>query len=214
MGKNFKTVVKTYNKIAKTYSKITFNKINQYHLNKFISMLPKKAKVLDAGCGSGKDAQYFKDYGLDVIGIDAAEKMVEGAKKNVKGVNFKKMDMAKTKFKDKTFGGIWASGSLIHEEKSDIPIIIEELKRILKDKGVLYIAVKEGQGSEIKREEVYNNEPRPFFYYTVPEIEEILGQEGFQIIYLGFNEDVLKRNEVRWIDLYCKKSLLKQGMKD
>ncbi len=205
MRKNFKTVVKTYNKIAKTYSKITFNKINQCHLNKFISMLPKKAKVLDAGCGSGKDVQYFKDYRIEVIGIDAAEKMIKEAKKNVKGAKFKKMDMAKTKFKDKTFDGIWASGSLIHEEKCDVHMILEELKRILKDKGVLYVAVKEGQGSEIKKEEIYNNEPRPFFYYTVPEIEGILEREGFQIIYSGFNDDVLKRNEARWIDIYCKK---------
>lgn len=81
MRKNFKTAIKTYNKIAKTYSKLTFSKINQYHLNKFISMLPKKAKVLDAGCGPGRDVQYFKDYGIDIIGIDAAEKMIEEAKK-------------------------------------------------------------------------------------------------------------------------------------
>lgn len=205
MRKNFKTVVKTYNKIAKTYSKITFNKINQYHLNKFISMLPKKAKVLDAGCGPGRDVQYFKDYGLDVTGIDASGEMIKEAKKNVKGAKFKKMDMAKTKFKDKTFDGIWASGSIIHEEKCDVQKILEELKRILKDKGVLYISVKEGQGSEVKREEVYNNEPRPFFYYTVPEIEETIMQAGFQITYSGFNEDVLKRSETTWIDLYCKK---------
>ncbi len=204
--KAFKIAIKTYNKIAKTYSKITFHKINQYHLNKFVSMLPKKAEVLDAGCGSGKDSQYFKDYGMDVTGIDAAEKMIKESKKNVKGVKFRKMDMAKTKFKDKTFDGIWASGSLIHEEKEVVPMILEELKRILKDDGLLYVAVKEGQGSEIKKEEVYNNEPRPFFYYTVPEIEEMMRQAGFQIVYSGFNEDVLKRNGNRWIDVYCKKS--------
>lgn len=115
------------------------------------------------------------------------------------------MDMAKTKFKDKTFDGIWASGSVIHEEKCDVQTILEELKRILKDKGVLYISVKEGQGSEIKREEVYNNESRPFFYYTVTEIEETMRRAGFQINYSGFNDDVLKRNETRWIDIYCKK---------
>jgi len=214
MRKNLETVVKTYNKIAKKYSKITFDKINQYHLNKFISMLPKKAKILDAGCGPGRDVQYFKDYGFDVVGIDVAEKMIKEAKKNVKGAKFKQMDMAKTKFKDKTFDGIWTSGSIIHEEKCDIYKILEELKRILKDKGILYISVKEGQGSEIKKEETYNNEPRPFSYYTFTEIEEEIRRAGFQIIYSGFNEDVLKRNETKWIDVYCKKLFLNQGMED
>ncbi|MDP2908660.1 MAG: class I SAM-dependent methyltransferase [Nanoarchaeota archaeon] len=201
----FKLAIKTYNKIAKLYSKVTFPKINQYHLNKFISMLPKNAKVLDAGCGSGKDAQYFNDYGLDVIGIDAAKKLIEEAKKNVKGVKFKTMDMAKTSFKDQTFDGIWAAGSLIHDEKCNIPTILEELKRILKDDGVIYVAVKEGSGEEMKKEAVYNNEPRPFFYYTLPEIEKMMEQSGFQIIHSRFDEDVLKRKDTKWIDVYCKK---------
>ena len=108
----FKIAIRTYNKIAKIYSKFTFHRLNQYQINKFISMLPKKAKVLDAGCGSGRDSQYFKEYEMDVSAIDAAENMVKEAKKNVKGVKFKKMDMAKTDFKDGNFDGIWASASL------------------------------------------------------------------------------------------------------
>lgn len=207
MRKSFETAIKTYNKIAKTYSQQSFDKLNQYQLNKFVSMMPKKAKILDAGCGSGRDSQYFKEYKLNITAIDAAENMVKEAKKKVKGVKFLKMDMAKTKFKDKTFDGIWAAASLIHEEKNNVPIILQELKRVLKDEGILYVSVKEGQGSEIKREEMYNDEPRTFFYYTILEIEEILIQQGFQIISSDFSEDVMKRNETRWVDVYCKKAI-------
>jgi len=201
----FKIAIRTYNKIAKIYSKFTFHKLSQYQLNKFISMLPKKAKVLDAGCGSGRDAGYFKEYGLDVTAIDAAEKMVEEAKKNVKGIKFKKMDMTKTDFKDNTFDGIWSAASLVHNDKKNIPKILGELKRVLKDEGVLYISVKEGDGEEIKKEEKYNNEPRPFVYYTLPEIEDMVKQAGFQILNSKFVDDMLKRKDTKWIDIYCKK---------
>ncbi|MBL7100960.1 MAG: class I SAM-dependent methyltransferase [Nanoarchaeota archaeon] len=201
-----KIAVKTYNKIAKIYSKFTFHKVYQYPLNKFISMIPKKAKVLDAGCGSGRDAQYFKEYGFEVTAIDAAEKMVEEAKKNVKGVKFKKMDMMKTDFKDKTFEGVWAAASLLNNEKKNIPKILAELKRILNDEGVLYISVKEGGGEEIRKVEKYNNEPIPFFYYTLPEMEELVKGAGFQILHSGFSDDAMKRKDTKWIDIYCKKT--------
>ncbi|MBL7101052.1 MAG: class I SAM-dependent methyltransferase [Nanoarchaeota archaeon] len=201
-----KIAVKTYNKIAKIYSKFTFHKVYQYPLNKFISMIPKKAKVLDAGCGSGRDAEYFKEYGFDVTAIDAAEKMVEEAKKNVKGVKFKKMDMMKTDFKDKTFEGVWAAASLLNNEKKNVPKILAELKRILNDEGVLYVSVKEGGGEEIRKVEKYNNEPIPFFYYTLPEMEELVKKAGFQIVHSGFSEDIEKRKGTKWIDIYCKKT--------
>lgn len=202
----FRIAIKTYNKIAKIYSKFTFHKLSQYQINKFVSMLPKKAKVLDAGCGCGRDAEYFKEYGLDVTAIDAAKNMLEEAKKRVKDVEFKKMNMMKTEFKNETFDGIWAAASLVHNEKNDIPKVLEELKRVLKKEGILYVSVKEGDGEEIKKEEKYNNEPLPFFYYTLPEIEELIRQASFKILHCGFTKDLLKRKDTRWIDVYCKKT--------
>jgi len=202
-----KIAIRSYNKIASIYSKITFHKIYQYQLNKFATMLPKKAKVLDAGCGSGRDAQYFKDYEFNITAIDAAENMVKEAKKNVKGVKFKHMDMTKTDFKDNTFDGIWANASLLHTEKKHVPKTIKELKRILKKDGILYISVKEGKGQEIKKKEKYNNEPIPFFYYSLNEIQELVEKEGLQVLNSGLSEDsILKRKDTAWINIFCKKS--------
>ncbi len=202
-----KIAIKTYNKIYKIYSQFTFHKLSQYQLNKFISMVPKKAHVLDAGCGSGRDAQYFSEYDLNVIAIDAAKNMVEHAKKNVKGVKFKKMDMRKMNFKNNSFDGIWASASLINNEKKDVNKILGEFMRVLKKGGILYIAVKEGKGREIKREEKYNREPIPFFYYNLDEIQKITEKAGFKILYAGFSNDLMGRKEFRWIELFCRKPI-------
>ncbi len=47
-------------------------------LDKFISLLPAGATVLDVGCGSGEPiAKYLIDQNFSVIGIDAAEAMIE-----------------------------------------------------------------------------------------------------------------------------------------
>lgn len=203
--KKFELAVKTYNKIAKLYFKYTFHKLSQYQLNKFISMLPKKAKILDAGCGSGRDAQYFKEDGFEVTAIDAAEKMVEEAKKNVKDVKFEHMDMLNLKFEDESFDGVWACASLLHNEKTDLPKILGELKRVLKENGTLYVSVKEGEGEKIVKDVKYNNEPQPTFYYKQAEIEKELKDAGFQIVHLDFNKDILGRSGIKWMNVYCRK---------
>ena len=58
MDEKLKEAIRTYDKIAEIYAKYTYEKVVQFQINKFISMLRGK-KILDAGCGSGRDVEYF-----------------------------------------------------------------------------------------------------------------------------------------------------------
>src|SRR4051812_15222740 len=51
-------------------------------IEKFVKMLPPKAKILDIGCGSGRDAKIFSSQGAHVIGIDFCSNLLEIAKKH------------------------------------------------------------------------------------------------------------------------------------
>ena len=44
-----KQTIETYNKIAQIYANYTAQKLLQFQLSKFISLLPEKGKILDAG---------------------------------------------------------------------------------------------------------------------------------------------------------------------
>ena len=46
-----KQALKTYDICSKIYIEYTENKLFQFQLTKFASMLPDKGKILDAGCG-------------------------------------------------------------------------------------------------------------------------------------------------------------------
>ncbi|MBI2598308.1 MAG: class I SAM-dependent methyltransferase, partial [Candidatus Diapherotrites archaeon] len=65
------------------------------------------AKILDIGCGPGRDAKYFSEQGLDVTGIDLTSNFVKMASKNVPNATFKHMDMRSLDFPEDTFDGIW-----------------------------------------------------------------------------------------------------------
>jgi hypothetical protein len=60
---------RSYNKFAKEYDENVSNLLKQSTYDAFTQRLPEKAKILDLGCGSGRDALYFEKRGFQVTGI-------------------------------------------------------------------------------------------------------------------------------------------------
>lgn len=90
--------------------------------------------ILVAGCGDETEAKYLKKKFLNskIEAIDIA-----GVDKFEDGINFSKMDLAQTKFKDNFFDLIYCYHVLEHV--SEPKKVLYEFERILKNKGVLYI---------------------------------------------------------------------------
>lgn len=200
MKDKLKQIIETYNKIAKQYAQYTETELMQYQLSKFASVLPGK-KVLDAGCGAGRDVAYLSEDGLDVIGIDISEGILEEAKKRYPKLKFKPMDFYNMKFKDKSFDGIWCMAGLIHTDRNDIPKVLKEFSRVLNENGILYIAVVEGTGEQEIKKEKYANEPRTYVYFKQDEIEKYLTDAGFQIM----DSEVSDSNNKKWVEIFARK---------
>lgn len=69
----------TYNYIAEKYYR-RYHEYSPFFLKfskNFLKLLPKKAKILDLGCGPGRDAKYFSLEGYEVIGVDFSEKCLK-----------------------------------------------------------------------------------------------------------------------------------------
>ncbi|MBS3133702.1 class I SAM-dependent methyltransferase [Candidatus Woesearchaeota archaeon] len=196
-----KEAINAYNKIADLYAYYNYNKLLQFQLNKFISLLPGK-KVLDAGCGPGRDVSYFMDEGIDVTGIDASLGMINAAKKRVERGKFFLMDFRNIKFDDESFDGIWCMAGLANLPREYLDNVMKEFHRVLNNKGVIYLAIKEGKGEETVKRARYNEEPIPYVYYSLHEIEQSLKELDFTIIESGVTDD----EDERWIEIFAIKS--------
>ena len=196
-----KEAVKAYDKIASLYSKYKYERLMQYQLNNFISKLPGK-KILDAGCGIGRDTEYFLEENYNPIGIDISQGMLDEAKKLVPKAVFKKMDFKKTSFKEKEFDGIWCMASLADIPRDEVNEALKEFNRLLKNKGILFIATKHGQGEEIIKKRKYNDMPRAYVYYGKIELEDLLKKQGFQIQHSIISED----QDKEWLEIFAKKT--------
>ncbi len=172
----------------------------------FISFLKPKSLVLDVGCGAGTKSTYLLDKGLEVVGIDFSEKMIEIAKREVPLATFKVMDIKDMGELQESFDGILAQAVLLHIPKAEVVGVINGLKNKLKDGGYLYIAVKErrpeSKEEEVKVEDDYGYRYERFFsYFTLPEIQKHLSDTGMNICY----ENVARSGKTEWIQVIARK---------
>ena len=190
-----------FDKFAEQYADLTFQNILQYELNNFISLLPKNAKILDVGCGSGKDVQYFMDYGFQAVGIDASENMIKEAKKKVADGDFKIMNLFSLDFPKESFDAAWVLDTVSFIDKVDMPKFLSSIYDVLKSNAVIFISARQGVGeTEIEYEKLGNSKINIAFFYQ-EEMEELLGKNGFEILNL-FTQD---GEEFTWINVYARK---------
>ena len=73
--KNTNRTIEYYNTHADRYSEITRNADMSDIYKRFEENLKPGSRILDLGCGSGRDSKYFLDKGYDVVSLDASETM-------------------------------------------------------------------------------------------------------------------------------------------
>jgi len=110
----------------------------------FTRHLAPGARVLDAGCGSGRDVKAFQEMGYQVDAFDASPAMVELAREHI-GLPVQLMTFADVDWKEE-FDGIWCCASLLHVPAAELPGVMQRLADALKPGGVWYVSFKYGDG--------------------------------------------------------------------
>lgn len=160
-------------------------------------------KILDLGCGIGRDIEYFKKN-YEVEGVDASKKLVEIARKNT-GVKIYNLTYEKMEFKD-SYDGIWALASLVHMGEEKIIETIRKVSKSLNKQGVFYMSFKHGdfKGYIGERYFTYMNEDKiNNMFIQIPEVEVI------KIFYTG---DKMDRKDTEWINIICKKMIISNNL--
>jgi SAM-dependent methyltransferase len=110
----------------------------------FLEPVPENGRILDAGCGSGRDSLYFKRRGYQVEAFDGSAEMCRLAARligqPVRQKTFEEVDWVSE------FDGVWACASLLHVGHKDIDSVLERLTRSLRAGGVLYVSFKKRDG--------------------------------------------------------------------
>ncbi len=121
----------------------------------FLSLLPEGGRVLDAGCGSGRDSLAFLERGYEVTALDASGAMAELASRYI-GRPVLRLSFDEVGFEDR-FDGVWACASLLHVPRRRMPEVLGCLARSLKPGGVMYASFRYGDGESVREGRLFND---------------------------------------------------------
>ena len=170
-----------YNQMAQKYDEETsdfWERFPRTFLDEFSRLT--QGKVLDVGSGPGRDGLLLQRLGLEVLCFDASETMVNICRS--KGLEAVAGDFNMLPFENASFDGVWAYTSLLHTPKNEILVPLREIKRVLKTNGIFGLGIIEGEGEEYKQSPKVTL-PRLFGYYQKDEVEKILRELDFDVVY-------------------------------
>ena len=90
---------------------------------------PGSHKILDFGCGPGRDLQTFRSLGHEPIGLDGCEQFVEMARSHAH-VEVWHEDFLALSLPDDTFDGVFANASLFHVPGTALPEVLRQIQFI------------------------------------------------------------------------------------
>lgn len=187
-----------YNRYASEFitatCKINFHTIQTRFQNKLTS----SARILDFGCGSGRDTKYFLSQGYKVDAVDGSEAMCRLAEKytgmKVKQMLFQELSAVNV------YDGVWACSSILHLPYKELKTVLVKIFCALKENGVFYTSFKYGS-FEGERNGRY------FTDMTEEKMKKLLHETvGFHVEEQWISTDVRPgREDERWLNIILKK---------
>jgi SAM-dependent methyltransferase len=104
-------------------------------------------RLLDLGCGPGRDLVAFRDAGHEVTGVDAAANFCAMARRHA-GCTVLQQDLLALALPTEHFDGVFANAVLFHVPTQEIPRVLADLHRTLKRRGVLFASNPRGDNRE------------------------------------------------------------------
>ncbi|MBD5460742.1 MAG: methyltransferase domain-containing protein [Lachnospiraceae bacterium] len=164
----------------------------------FLSHLPADAKILDFGCGSGRDAAYFHSKGFMVDAVDGSAQLCRLAGE-YSGITVKHMLFSELSAVGE-YDGIWACSSILHLPSAELKDVMGKMLTALKKKGWIYTSFKHGEFEGVRG-------GRYFTDFTEKSFEKFIADmDGIYINKYWISGDVRPgRGDEKWLNLMLQK---------
>lgn len=188
-----------YNTNAENFVSGTINVDFQETQERFLKHMPPQGRILDFGCGSGRDAKYFYTNGFAVDAVDGSEELCKLATKytglTVKQMLFSDLDTVEE------YDGIWACSSILHLSSSELRDVLLKMIKALKNGGIIYTSFKYGEFEGVRNGRYFTDFTELSFEKFIADITNV------KLTDLWITEDVRPgRGDEKWLNLILQKA--------
>jgi SAM-dependent methyltransferase len=204
MEQHEQITIDEYQSTAASFREGTWDHDVSQNRQALIAAMPRNpGRILDFGCGPGRDIVAFQAEGHEVVGLDATPAFVEMAKQAGSGEvwqqNFLNLDLP-----EQFFDGIFANASLIHVPQGAMLRVLKDLHRSLVPGGAIVMSLARGDG------EGYANRltgQRYTSFWEYDTMAPIVEQAGLTIAHHYYRPPGLPQEMQSWVAIVAHRSV-------
>jgi SAM-dependent methyltransferase len=156
-------------------------------------------RILDLGCGPGRDLVTFRNHGHVVVGLDGCPEFVAMARA-VSGCDVWQQDMLSMTLPAASFDGVFANAVLFHVPSRALPVVLDQLHAALKPGGALLASNPRGQDEEGFIDGRYA------CFYSFRTWRLLVGSSGFALVDHYYRPPGKPRRQQPWLATLWRKS--------
>jgi ubiquinone/menaquinone biosynthesis C-methylase UbiE len=168
----------TYDQIAREFTARTalpWPELDRL-MTAFLVRLPERPRLLDAGCGPGRDTRLLRGRGARVVGMDSSFGMLRST--SLSGAV--QADVRAVPVCPRSVDGVWCQAALLQVPRADVPRVLTEFARVTRPAGALHLEVSEGDGESW--EEPSYGAPRWEVHHREGPLRELLAAAGWHVV--------------------------------
>ena len=197
------TTIQYYEEHAEEFAANTLGADMESIRSRFLAYLPTGCRILDFGCGTGRDSKAFLDLGYDVTAIDGSEALCQIARL-LTGLPVRCLDFRDfTPEEGEVYEGIWACASLLHLQKDELLPVMKVLSQTLIPGGAFYVSFKYGTFEGERN-------GRHFTDFTIEEFREFIKSiPELSVAEYWITGDVRPgRGDERWLNIVLQRTII------
>ena len=149
-------------------------------------------RILDLGCGPGRDLITFRDLGHEPVGLDGCPEFVEMAQA-ASGSEVWLQDLLALELPAGHFDGIFANAVLFHVPSQALPRVLADLWAALRPAGVLFSSNPRGGNEEGFADGRYA------CFYDFPTWQSLAEAAGFELLDHYYRPPGKPRHQQPWL---------------
>lgn len=194
------TTIDTYDRSAKglaEYFKGIGPRIEDIERGLTLAKASTDARVVEIGCGDGRDAAEIVTRVSWYEGFDPSEGLLAIARERLPETSFVQADALSYEYPENA-DVVFSFASLLHSPKEDLELVFPKVAQALRSGGIFYISLKE-RADYVAEDKVDEYGTRTFYFYTPQLLRELAGD--LELVY----EDRQKIGNTDWFTVAFKK---------